>query len=245
MDNHHQFERSLLRAWLVLLPDHSNRSTSASVSSSSSSDDDRAPDINQHAASVAAAAADTAAAAGAKAPSYTLDELRRLSQAIMENYTGDDLHIDDAEFDALQRPVVRALIVTLYVIVIVVGVIGNALVIVNIVSVSNKNMQKTMKIFVVSLALSDIGLCAFSLPVQLYYQTTNRWIFGQVMCQFVFAAFAVPMYVSTMTILFIAIFRYRSLNVRLQVRPQRHLSLPFAERASTGTFSTSYFATAR
>ena len=220
MDTHHQFERSLLRAWLVLLPDHANRSSSTSASSSSSSDDDRAFDVSQHAASAAAAAGDTAA--GAKAPPYTLDELRRLSQAIMENYTGDDLHIDDAEFDALQRPVVRALIVTLYVIVIVVGVIGNALVILNIVSVSNKNMQKTMKIFVVSLALSDIGLCAFSLPVQLYYQTTNRWIFGQIMCQFVFAAFAVPMYVSTMTILFIAIFRYRSLNVRLQVRSQRY-----------------------
>ena len=243
MDTHHQFERSLLRAWLVLLPDHANRSSSTSASSSSSSDDDRAFDVSQHAASAAAAAGDTAA--GAKAPPYTLDELRRLSQAIMENYTGDDLHIDDAEFDALQRPVVRALIVTLYVIVIVVGVIGNALVILNIVSVSNKNMQKTMKIFVVSLALSDIGLCAFSLPVQLYYQTTNRWIFGQIMCQFVFAAFAVPMYVSTMTILFIAIFRYRSLNVRLQVRSQRHLSLPLAECASTGTFSTSSVTSAR
>ena len=243
MDTHHQFERSLLRAWLVLLPDHANRSSSTSASSSSSSDDDRAFDVSQHAASAAAAAGDTAA--GAKAPPYTLDELRRLSQAIMENYTGDDLHIDDAEFDALQRPVVRGLIITLYVIVIVVGVIGNALVIANIVSVSNKNMQKTMKIFVVSLALSDIGLCAFSLPVQLYYQTTNRWIFGQIMCQFVFAAFAVPMYVSTMTILFIAIFRYRSLNVRLQVRSQRHLSLPLAECASTGTFSTSSVTSAR
>ena len=100
MDTHHQFERSLLRAWLVLLPDHANRSSSTSASSSSSSDDDRAFDVSQHAASAAAAAGDTAA--GAKAPPYTLDELRRLSQAIMENYTGDDLHIDEPKFYAVR-----------------------------------------------------------------------------------------------------------------------------------------------
>jgi len=69
-------------------------------------------------------------------------------------------------------------------------------------------------VFVLSLAVSDLGLCIFSLPLQLHYQLTDRWRFGALLCRVIFAAFAVPMYLSTVTILLIAIDRYR-----LIVRP--------------------------
>ena len=137
------------------------------------------------------------------------------------NYTHVMADMEDPMYDSMQRPQVRWTIVTLYVIVIVVGLLGNALVIGSIVKVNRKNMKRTMKIFIVTLAVSDIGLCAFSLPVQLHYQLTNSWVLGDVMCRVVFAAFAVPLYVSNTTILFIAYFRFRSLSPRLDVMESR------------------------
>lgn len=68
--------------------------------------------------------------------------------------------------------------------------------------------QTATNVFVLCLAISDLALCIFSLPVQLHYQLTNRWYFGSVLCRIVFAAFAVPMYLSTVTILLIAVDRY-------------------------------------
>ena len=61
--------------------------------------------------------------------------------------------------------------------------------------------------FVVCLAVSDLALCIFSLPIQLHYQLTDNWNFGSTLCRIVFAAFAVPMYLSTVTIMLIAIDR--------------------------------------
>jgi len=68
-------------------------------------------------------------------------------------------------------------------------------------------LQSATYVFVVCLAVSDLALCLFSLPVQLHYQLTNNWYFGNTLCRVVFAAFAVPMYLSTVTIMLIAIDR--------------------------------------
>jgi len=68
-------------------------------------------------------------------------------------------------------------------------------------------VQSATNVFVACLALSDLALCVFSLPVQLHYQLTNTWYFGHALCRVVFAAFAVPMHLSTCTIMFIALDR--------------------------------------
>lgn len=133
------------------------------------------------------------------------DEFRLLYKMITGNYTGTH-HVDDPQFDMLHRPAWRGLVLTLYISVIVIGLVGNVVVV--FIVARSKHMQNVTNIFIANLALSDIGLCTFSLPVQLYYQLTNKWIFGEIMCKIIFAAFAVPMYVSTLTILLIACDRY-------------------------------------
>jgi len=68
-------------------------------------------------------------------------------------------------------------------------------------------VQSATNIFVVCLAVSDLTLCLFSLPVQLHYQLTDNWYFGSALCRVIFAAFAVPMYLSTCTVMLIAVDR--------------------------------------
>ena len=116
------------------------------------------------------------------------------------------LHVDSADFDLLRSPVWRALITALYLMVILMGIIGNSLVV--YVVIKHKQLQNITNVFIANLALSDIGLCVFSLPIQLHYQLTDNWVFGSGLCRVVFAAFAMPMYVSTITIMLIAFDRY-------------------------------------
>ena len=142
-----------------------------------------------------------AADAGFSELSYV--ELLQLEREIMMNWSNS---INDPQFDILRKPAWRGLVLALYITTILVGIIGNGIVF--LVVVKNKNMQTVTNIFIANLALSDIGLCVFSLPVQLHYQMTDKWIFGLPMCKVIFAAFAVPMYVSTLTILLIAFDRY-------------------------------------
>ena len=114
--------------------------------------------------------------------------------------------VDHTEFDILRLPVWKGLVLTLYIIIIFIGISGNSIVI--YVVLRNRHMQNVTNILIANLAIADIGLCMFSLPIQLYYQITDQWIFGDALCRVIFAAFAVPMYGSVLTILLIAYDRY-------------------------------------
>jgi neuropeptide Y receptor len=130
--------------------------------------------------------------------------LQHLQSKMLYNFS--DHSIDDPEFDLLRQPGWRGLIVSLYVAVIAAGIVGNVIVV--YVVARNKSMQNITNVFIANLAVSDIFLCAISLPIQLYYQLTDHWLFGDVMCRIMFAAFAVPVYMSSLTILLIAFDRY-------------------------------------
>ena len=103
----------------------------------------------------------------------------------------------------------QVFIVVLYALVILTGVLGNIVVVFAV--VHRRNPQTATSVFIASLAFSDVGLCAFSLPLQLHYQLTDNWFFGETLCRAIFAGFAVPMYVSTLTMLLIAYDRYRQI----------------------------------
>jgi len=79
-------------------------------------------------------------------------------------------------------------------------------------------LQSATHVFVVCLAVSDLALCLFSLPVQLHYQLTDNWYLGSALCRVIFAAFAVPMYLSTVTIMLIAVDRWAHLHASRQRR---------------------------
>ena len=137
---------------------------------------------------------------------FTPVELRQLEWMMFQNISETHRGIDDPEYDLLRTATWRGLVLTLYIAVILIGITGNTIVI--YVVVRNKHMQNVTNILIANLALSDISLCIFSLPIQLYYQITDHWIFGEALCRVVFTAFAMPMYVSTLSILLIAYDRY-------------------------------------
>ncbi|KAK6182596.1 hypothetical protein SNE40_010245 [Patella caerulea] len=113
---------------------------------------------------------------------------------------------DETEFDILRDKRWQIGIILLYVIVIVFGFIGNLLVV--IVIVRYKQLHTVTNIFIVNLALADIALCLFNLPFQLHYQLTDNWAFGRILCHVINPTFGVPVFVSSLSILAIAIDRF-------------------------------------
>ncbi|KAK3093395.1 hypothetical protein FSP39_015031 [Pinctada imbricata] len=115
-------------------------------------------------------------------------------------------HVDFVPADLLHHKEWRIFLITLYIIVIVFGFLENLLVF--LVIVSNKQLHTVTNIFISTLALSDIVMCVFSLPFQLHYGITRHWAFGSVLCHIINPLFAIPVFVSTLTILMIAVERF-------------------------------------
>lgn len=137
----------------------------------------------------------------------TLEEITRIEQETLRNWSNSGTGGgSDWELSHLDRVAVRAAIITAYIVVITVGVVANSTILFLV--ARSKRLRTVTNIFIANLALSDLWLCVFCLPVQLHYQLTDYWVFGGALCRVVFSAFAVPMYVSTLSILLIAIDRY-------------------------------------
>ena len=66
-------------------------------------------------------------------------------------------------------------------------------------------MWNATNIFIANLALADVFVCVFDLPLNLYYQLNDRWSYGPALCHVIPALFAVVVYVSTWTLTMIAI----------------------------------------
>lgn len=115
--------------------------------------------------------------------------------------------ISNKTYDAVDIPAVKTVIMVAYVIIIIVGLLSNATVIF-VIAISKSAITVT-SLFVISLSISDLTLCVFSLPIQLHYQLTGSWVFGEVVCRISLPAFAVPMFVSTSSIFIIAFDRHR------------------------------------
>ena len=102
-----------------------------------------------------------------------LDAGGRLADA---NVTCDGTNKDvlglpyDAEFDVLRNPAVAAVVVVAYVVVIIVGTLGSLLVFMSV--VSTRQMWTATNVFIANLALTDLVVCAFDLPLSLHYQVT-------------------------------------------------------------------------
>lgn len=73
-----------------------------------------------------------------------------------------------AEFDVLRKPAVAAAVVAVYAVVIVVGTLGSLLVFVSV--ASTRQMWTATNVFIANLALTDLFVCAFDLPISLHYQ---------------------------------------------------------------------------
>uniref|UniRef100_K7GGN7 Prolactin releasing hormone receptor n=1 Tax=Pelodiscus sinensis TaxID=13735 RepID=K7GGN7_PELSI len=118
----------------------------------------------------------------------------------------------------------KVLIILMYAAVVVVGMVGNCLLVHIIVRV--KKMHHVTNFLIGNLALSDVVMCATCIPLTLAYVFEPRgWIFGSAMCYFVFFMQPVTVFVSVFTLATIAVDRYIVI-----VHPLRHrISLQLGE----------------
>lgn len=99
----------------------------------------------------------------------------------------------------------RAVFITLYSVIFLVGIGGNSLV--TFVVFRNKAMQTITNIFITNLSLSDIFMCLLAVPFTPTSAFIESWMFGSLLCRVVPMALGVCVYVSTLTSMAIAIDR--------------------------------------
>ncbi|XP_035310233.1 prolactin-releasing peptide receptor isoform X1 [Cricetulus griseus] len=101
----------------------------------------------------------------------------------------------------------KGLIVMLYSIVVVVGLVGNCLLVLVIARV--RRLHNVTNFLIGNLALSDVLMCAACVPLTLAYAFEPRgWVFGGGLCHLVFFLQPVTVYVSVFTLTTIALDRY-------------------------------------
>lgn len=108
--------------------------------------------------------------------------------------------------DIIDTKIVQVAFCTLYAIIFVLGVFGNVLVC--YVVFRNKAMQTVTNLFITNLALSDILLCVFAVPLTPMYTFLGRWVFGRLLCHLMPYAQGTSVYISTLTLTSIAIDRF-------------------------------------
>ncbi|KAI5175036.1 Prolactin-Releasing Peptide Receptor [Manis pentadactyla] len=117
----------------------------------------------------------------------------------------------------------KGLIVLLYSIVVVVGLVGNCLLVLVIARV--RRLHNVTNFLIGNLALSDVLMCAACVPLTLAYAFEPRgWVFGGGLCHLVFFLQPVTVYVSVFTLTTIAVDRYVVLVHPLRRRISLRLS---------------------
>ncbi|CAM1296159.1 PRLHR (predicted) [Pycnogonum litorale] len=103
-------------------------------------------------------------------------------------------------------PAIQAIFSLMYATIFVLGINGNVLVC--YVVFKNKHMHTVTNYFIANLALSDILLCIFAVPLTPLYPFIGRWVFGELLCYLLPYAQGVSIYISTLTLTSIAVDRY-------------------------------------
>ncbi|XP_041987901.1 prolactin-releasing peptide receptor-like [Aricia agestis] len=101
---------------------------------------------------------------------------------------------------------VQAGFCVVYTVIFVLGLLGNVLVC--FVVIRNKAMQTVTNLFITNLALSDILLCVFAVPFTPLYSFRGAWSWGSLLCHMMPSAQGCSVYISTLTLMSIAIDRF-------------------------------------
>lgn len=110
------------------------------------------------------------------------------------------------KYDIIDKKGVQVLFFIVYTTIFVVGLFGNVLVC--YVVFRNKAMQTVTNLFITNLALSDILLCVLAVPFTPLYTFFGKWVFGSYICHMVPYAQGTSVYISTLTLMSIAIDRW-------------------------------------
>ncbi|KAF9411050.1 hypothetical protein HW555_010052 [Spodoptera exigua] len=130
---------------------------------------------------------------------------------LTKTLTGESVEVIDEPkanktTDIIDVKIVQVAFCILYTIIFVLGVFGNVLVC--YVVFRNRAMQTVTNLFITNLALSDILLCIFAVPLTPMYTFLGRWVFGRLLCHLMPYAQGTSVYISTLTLTSIAIDRF-------------------------------------
>ncbi|XP_061473194.1 neuropeptide Y receptor type 6-like [Rhineura floridana] len=99
------------------------------------------------------------------------------------------------------------LLIAAYVIVMLVGLLGNLCLI--IIIKKQKESQSVTNILIANLSLSDIFICVMCIPFTVAYTLMDYWVFGEAMCKISAFVQSVSVTVSTFSLVLIAVERYQ------------------------------------
>ncbi|KAA0191223.1 Peptide (Neuropeptide FF/F/Y) G protein-coupled receptor [Fasciolopsis buskii] len=114
---------------------------------------------------------------------------------------------------------------TLYSLLAVVGVVSNVTVVYILLIRRRRALANITNIFVLVLAISDVTLCGFNMPLQAYYELKETHGMNSTACKIVFTIFGIPMHVSCLTILMIACDRYQIIIYPLYPRMSTRIAV--------------------
>lgn len=120
--------------------------------------------------------------------------------------------------DEFSERLVAIIVPIVFAIIVVIGFIGNMLVI--IVIISNKRMVNTTNILILSLALADLFFIVFCVPFTAAAHALPRWPFGKIWCKIVQYLTYVCAYASVYTLALMSLDRYLAV-----VHPIRSISI--------------------
>ncbi|XP_043918372.1 neuropeptide Y receptor type 2 isoform X2 [Protopterus annectens] len=111
---------------------------------------------------------------------------------------------------------VQIVLIVAYCTIILLGVIGNSLVI--YVVIKFKTLRTVTNFFIANLALADLLVNTLCLPFTLVYTLMDQWKFGMPLCYLVPYAQGLAVHVSTVTLTVIALDRHRCIVYHLESR---------------------------
>ncbi|XP_067118078.1 neuropeptide Y receptor Y2, like [Osmerus mordax] len=116
---------------------------------------------------------------------------------------------------------VQVVLIMAYSTIILLGVVGNSLVI--YVIYRFKTLRTVTNYFIANLAVADLLVDALCLPFTLVYTLEGEWRFGQVLCFLVPFAQGLAVHVSTLTLNVIALDRHRCIVYHLETRMRKEV----------------------
>ncbi|MBN3305862.1 NPY2R protein, partial [Amia calva] len=142
-------------------------------------------------------------------------------QGLLPN-AGTDIHRPGFITDITKRLGVQITLIAAYSLIILLGLMGNSLVVYTI--VRYKNMRTVTNFFIANLALADLMVDSLCLPFTLAYTLLDEWKFGAVLCHLVPYAQALSVHVSILTLTVIALERHRCIVFHLGHRISKRTS---------------------
>ncbi|XP_077445708.1 neuropeptide Y receptor Y2, like isoform X2 [Stigmatopora argus] len=137
------------------------------------------------------------------------------------SWDGWDTHAMPPTFpeDPIRSPGVQAALIVAYVAIILLGLVGNSLVI--YVIYRFKTLRTVTNFFIANLAVADLLVNALCLPFTLVYTLQGEWHFGSVLCFLVPFAQGLAVHVSVLTLNVIALDRHRCIIYHLETRMRK------------------------